>query len=145
MLKVQIIGHLGQDAILKTFNNVNYVSFSVAHSEKFKDNQGNERETTQWVSCLKRVSEDSKLQTYMKKGTKVYVEGSLSAKIFERQANGKAQVALNCNVSHLELLSSKQDSQTDSEAQQAPLLAEPNPITDQNKIVSPAGEDDLPF
>jgi len=144
MLKVQIIGHLGQDAILKTFNNVNYVSFSVAHSEKFKDNQGNERETTQWVSCLKRVSEDSKLQTYMKKGTKVYVEGSLSAKIFESQANAKAQVALNCNVSHLELLSSKPEGQNSgSEAPvhpQGEVRAEPI----QNSQVPPEG-DDLPF
>lgn len=144
MLKVQIIGHLGQDAILKTFNNVNYVSFSVAHSEKWKDNRQVEHEYTQWVSCLRRVGDGSGLQPYLKKGTKVYLEGSLSAKIFESQASSKPQVALNCNVSHLELLSSKQDSQTDSQAQQAPLLGEPNPINS-SEPNGPGDGSDLPF
>ena len=71
MLKVSIIGHLGQDAQLKTFNNVNYVSFSVAHTEKWKDKSGNDVEKTQWVSCLKRIGDSDKLVQLMKKGSKV--------------------------------------------------------------------------
>lgn len=120
MLKTTVIGYVGQDAAVKSFNNVNYIAFSVAHSEKYKDKNGIDHETTQWISCLKRIGENSQLAGYIKKGTKVYVEGRLSAKIFDKA--GTPEIALNCDVSHLELLSSKPESQnapqTVSQAQQ---------------------------
>ena len=63
MLKVVIIGHIGQDASIKSFVNANYVSFSVAHSEKYKDKLGVNHESTQWVSCLKRIGDNSNLES----------------------------------------------------------------------------------
>ena len=107
MLKLTVIGHLGQDAVLKTFGTASFISFSVAHTDKFKDSQGVEHEKTQWVSCLKRVGENSSLTAYLKKGTKVYVEGRFSAKLFASQASNTPQIALNLDVTSLELLSAR--------------------------------------
>ena len=108
MLKLSIIGHLGQDAQLKTFNNVNYAAFSVAHSEKFTNSKQEVVEKTQWVSCLKRLGESDKIIQLLKKGTKVYVEGSLSAKTFDNK--GVSEVVLNCNVSYLDITVKEQQS-----------------------------------
>lgn len=138
MLKLSIIGHLGQDAQLKTFNNVNYAAFSVAHSEKFTNSKQEVVEKTQWVSCLKRLGESDKIIQLLKKGTKVYVEGSLSAKTFDNK--GVSEVALNCNVSYLDI--------TVKEQQAAPAefqsKAEPFPVSDPTKGNN-GQQDDLPF
>lgn len=143
MLKVTIIGHLGQDAQLKTFNNVNYVAFSVAHSEKFKKGDGTEVSKTQWVSCLKRIGDTDKLSQYLKKGVKVYVEGSLSAKVFTA-GNGVPDVALNCNVSTLDITFKDAPTQTAGSGPQSTPTADFNtmyPNTDTPKTEG----DDLPF
>lgn len=149
MLKISVIGHVGQDASIKTFGNANYIAFSAAHSDKYKDKNGVEHETTQWVSCLKRIGENSQLAVYIKKGTKVYVEGRLSAKVFDK--SGTAEVGLNCDVSHLELLSSKAENPTPQAVFQTPHGANTPLSTFPSPIVVPGlqcEEDDdngLPF
>ncbi len=51
MIKLQIIGNLGKDCIVKEVNGKNVINFSVAHTERFKDAQGNQKERTTWVEC----------------------------------------------------------------------------------------------
>ena len=51
MLKIQTIARLGQDAISNNVNGKNVINFSVAHSEKFKNQQGVEVDKTTWISC----------------------------------------------------------------------------------------------
>lgn len=151
MLKATVIGHVGQDATIKSFGNANYIAFSVAHSEKYKDKDGVDHEVTKWVSCLKRIGENSNLAAYIKKGTKVYVEGALSAKVFESMASNEMQVALNVNVSHLELLSPKTDETRPQAVPQAPQATNTTGATLHPPVVVPAlqGDDDedggLPF
>lgn len=98
MLKLTIIGNIGKDAETKTFNGATYATFSVAHTEKSVDNA-----TTTWVSCTKRIGEDSRLTDYLKKGTKVYAEGNFSIK--EYTSDGVKKTSINLWVSSLELLS----------------------------------------
>ena len=51
MIKLQAIGHLGKDATTNAVNGKNVINFSVAHTEKYKDQQGNQKEKTVWVEC----------------------------------------------------------------------------------------------
>ena len=132
MLKLSVIGNIGQDATIKDFGSAKYIAFSVAHSESYTNKAGVKVEKTQWVSCLKFVKDETKLTEYLKKGTKVYVEGSLSTSVFEK--NGKSEVGVNCLVSHLELLSKKEEGQA--------TKAEPMPTGPECPT---HGEDDLPF
>lgn len=150
MLKVSIIGYLGQDAQLKTFNNVNYVSFSVAHTEKWKDSKtGNDIEKTQWVSCLKRIGDSDKLVQLMKKGSKVYVEGSLSAKTFDNK--GVVEVALNCNVTYLDVTPKESVSQPQvqpqfqSSSNESFFPADVGHGSGFGKTIPPSDSNDLPF
>ncbi len=43
MIKLQIVGNLGKDCILKEVKRKNVINFSVAHTEKFKDSQGTQK------------------------------------------------------------------------------------------------------
>lgn len=68
MLVLEAIGNLGADAIIKDLNGQKYIAFSVAHTESYKDSQGQRHERTTWVSCLKYG--ESQVINYLKKGTR---------------------------------------------------------------------------
>jgi single-strand DNA-binding protein len=51
MLKINLIGRLGQDAQVNTVNGKSVINFSVADSEKFKNQQGEDVEKVNWCSC----------------------------------------------------------------------------------------------
>ena len=44
MIKLMVIGNLGKDCIVNTVNGKNVINFSIAHTEKFKDSTGAQRE-----------------------------------------------------------------------------------------------------
>ena len=81
--KVILVGNVGQDPEVRQFQNGGQVcSFSLATSENWKDkNTGERREKTEWhrISVfnegLVRV-----IQSYVKKGSKLYIEGQLETR-----------------------------------------------------------------
>lgn len=113
MLKVDFVGHIGSDAEIKEFNGKRYIAFNVATSERFKDAQGNTVSRTTWVSCLKPG--DGAVVNYLKKGTQVYCRGNLSVKTYTGK-NG-VEAGINCTVTELELLGSRQDAQNQQQTQ----------------------------
>lgn len=104
MLKINIIGNLGKDAEIKDFNGNKFISFNVAHTEKYKKQDGTEVNNTTWISCLKKVADSSALAKYLTKGTKVYLEGTPSVKLYQTK-DGATDYSFNCSVLHLALLS----------------------------------------
>jgi len=87
--KVILIGNLGADPEVRTFQNGGKVcNLRIATSETWKDkNTGERREKTEWHTVaifsegLVRVCEQ-----YLKKGSKVYIEGSLSTRKWQDQS-----------------------------------------------------------
>ncbi|MEP5758984.1 MAG: single-stranded DNA-binding protein [Litoreibacter sp.] len=87
--KVIIIGNLGRDPEVRTFQNGGKVcNLRIATSETWKDrNSGERRERTEWHSVaifsepLARVAEQ-----YLKKGSKVYIEGQLETRKWQDQS-----------------------------------------------------------
>lgn len=87
--KVILVGNLGRDPEVRTFNNGGKVcNLRVATSETWKDrNTGERREKTEWHSVaifnegLARVAEQ-----YLRKGSKVYVEGKLQTRKWQDQS-----------------------------------------------------------
>lgn len=145
MLQVEIIGNIGNDAQVKDFNGKKYIAFNVAHSEKFKNQQGVETERTTWVSVLKPG--ESAVAQYLKKGTPVFVRGDLSVKAYKDNA-GNWQVGVNCLAREVQLLPGGKRDQNAGTQQEAPA----EPATSTNVRSAPAasetGEgnaDDLPF
>ena len=87
--KVMIIGNLGADPEVRTFQNGNKVcNLRIATSDNWRDkNTGERREKTEWHSVsvfsegLVKVCEQ-----YLKKGSKVFVEGSLQTRKWQDQS-----------------------------------------------------------
>ena len=87
--KVIIIGNLGADPETRTFQSGGKVcNLRVACSETWKDKSTGERnERTEWVSvAIFNEHHATYAQSYLKKGSKVYVEGSLSTRKWTDQS-----------------------------------------------------------
>jgi single-strand DNA-binding protein len=108
MIKMQVIGNLGRDAEINTVGSNTVINFNVAHTEKWKDAQGNQKDKTTWVQCA-YWTEKTGIAPYLKKGTSVYVEGQPEAK--EWESNGKHGVNLNLRVGMVQLLGSAPERQ----------------------------------
>ena len=86
--KVILVGNVGQDPEVRQFANGGQVcSFSLATSENWKDkNTGERKEKTEWH----RISIFSEglvrvVQSYVKKGSKLYIEGQLETRKWQDQ------------------------------------------------------------
>lgn len=135
MLKMQIIGYLGNDARVNDTNGKKVINFSVAHSEKWTDNAGVKQDRTTWVSCS-LWDKGENLAQYLKKGTQVYCEGAPSVSLYTG-SDRSTRADLRMNVFSLQLLGGKNHSAGNSEPAPAQATAAIT-ITQQTP-------DDLPF
>ena len=104
MIKLQVIGNLGKDCIVNTVNGKNVINFTVAHTERFKDAQGVQKDRTTWVDCA-YWTDRTGIAPYLKKGQQVYTEGTPEVKTFQRQ-DGTAGASLTLRVVSIQLLGS---------------------------------------
>jgi len=144
MIKLQIVGNLGKDCIVKEVNGKNVINFSVAHTEKFKDSQGNLKERTTWVECAYWTDRTAVAQ-YLKKGKMVYAEGSPEADAYTNKEN-QASATLRMRVQNLQLLGGGDGPpQTNGSMQSmATSGAASNNATSRMSEISESA-DDLPF
>jgi len=142
MIIASIIGNIGKDAEVKNINGKDYISFSVASTEK----QG-EQETTTWVSVL--ASHNQNILPFLKKGQQVFVLGRQVVKMF--QSNNNIGVDISVFAQTLQLCGGKKEDtqqQTQQPAQNIPhaynvdqtaRMAQPTPAD------KTQAEEDLPF
>ncbi len=150
MIKLQVIGHLGKDCTVNEVNGKNVINFTVAHSERFKDAQGNQVEKTIWVSCS-YWTDRTAIAPYLKKGQLIYAEGAPEAEAYTNK-EGQQAATLRLKVFSIQLLGGKTDeNQAGSGQQQQSQQASGNQAS--NSSTSPSGThsqvsepaDDLPF
>lgn len=130
MQKTIIIGHLGQDAQMRESNGRQFITFSVADSNKRKNADGTTTDNTQWIECL---YSSTGVFPYLKKGTQVAIAGRLYAQAYEK--NGQAMASLKCQVQELNLLGGGNSGNNNQQAQA--YQPQSNSMNDSN--------DDLPF
>jgi single-strand DNA-binding protein len=141
MLKAFVIGNLGKDAVVNNVGNKTVINFSVAHTEKFKDAQGNSKDKTIWVECA-YWTDRTGIAPYLKKGTQVYVEGNPDVKTFTKQ-DGTTGTNLTLRVLSVQLLGGGSNSNTAPQAQQTNATYGAAPKGTDNRGFEPI--DDLPF
>lgn len=112
MFNLIIIGHLGADAVVQTANGKEFVSFRVAHTEKFNDASGQTSEQTTWIDCV--VNGRPKVLEYLRKGTQVYCQGSASLRIYDSAKYHCKMAGVQCRVRDLQLLASPKSNENDS-------------------------------
>lgn len=149
MIKLQVIGNLGKDCITNNVNGRSVINFSVAHTERFKNAQGQLQDRTTWVECA-YWTERTAIAPYLRKGTQVFVEGQPEVRTYPKN-DGTTGASLTLRVSAVQLLGSRggdQGGNNEAPTQnyggyQAPAAA-PAP---QQMAPPPMNEsfDDLPF
>jgi single-strand DNA-binding protein len=109
--KVILIGNVGTDPELKYTTNGTAVSnFSVATNETWMDKNTNERqEKTEWhrIVAWGRLAEIC--NQYLKKGSKVYIEGRLQTRSWEGQ-DGQKRYTTEIVAGEMQMLGSREDS-----------------------------------
>ncbi|MDH5828263.1 single-stranded DNA-binding protein [Sphingobacterium sp. SG20118] len=88
--KVQLIGHLGGDPIIKTSNSGTKVStLRLATKDLFKNKAGEWVDETQWHTLVVWGNLNNIIEKHCQKGSQVLVEGKLTYREFEDSINGK--------------------------------------------------------
>ena len=153
--KVILIGNLGKDPEVRYMPNGKAVAnITVATSETWKDQQGQQQERTEWHRCTMydRLAEIT--GEYLKKGAKVYLEGKLQTREWQDQ-QGQKRYTTEIIVSEMQMLDGKpqqgsqqpQGQQQQPQRQQAPQnngyqQARSQPVQQQD---APQFDDDLPW
>jgi single-strand DNA-binding protein len=145
MIKLQVIGNLGKDCVTNTVNGKNVINFNVAHTEKFRDSQGNQKDKTIWVDCA-YWTDRTGIAPYLKKGTQVYAEGTPEVRTYTKN-DGTPGVSLTLRVQNVQLLGSRGTGEYGGQADSQPAYqqtAQPNSYAPAaSDITEPV--DDLPF
>ena len=132
--KVIIIGNLGRDPEVRTFQNGGkVVNLRIATSEKWRDkDSGEQRERTEWHSVAIFADGIAKVaEQYLRKGSKVYLEGQLETRKWQDQSGQdrySTEIVLRPYKGELVMLDGKpsggeqrQPSYTEHDAPQRPM------------------------
>jgi len=157
--KAIIIGNLGADPEVRHLNSgATVANIRIATSETYKDRQtGERREQTEWHNVVLWRGLAEITEKYLKKGSKVYVEGKLRTRSWEDQS-GQKRYTTEIHADNMTMLdrasgSSDQGSYAPAAPQQAsrPAAASPSPAAPMQSpatpVASPSADevDDLPF
>lgn len=129
MQKVILIGNLGKDPEVKTFENGGKLAnFNVGVTERgYKTKDGKDiPDHTEWFTCSVRQSGlVGVVEQYLKKGNKVFVEGKLRTREYEK--DGQKKYLTELMVDSLELLTPKGEGSTQSTQTTQPQTSQPAP------------------
>jgi single-strand DNA-binding protein len=106
--KVILLGNVGKDPEVKFLpSGAAVANFSIATSDRYKDKAGEWQERTEWhnVAAFARTAEI--VRDYVKKGSKLYVEGRLTTRSWDDKDTGKKVYRTEIMVNDLVLLSGR--------------------------------------
>ena len=166
--KAIIIGNLGNDPETRNFPDGGQVTnITVATSESWKDRQtGQPQERTEWhrVSFNGRLAEIA--AQYLRKGSKVYIEGSLRTRKYQDKQTGQDRYSTDIVARQMQMLDSKSEGASQQQApQQHPQAPQnnqtnggynnqqnqqqaPQPVNNMANTAQPMAsdfDDDIPF
>ena len=154
--KVTLIGRLGQDPEIRyTQSGSAVASVNIATNDYWTDKQGEKQEKTEWHSLVFWGKLADRAQSYLKKGSQVYVEGRLQTSNWEDQ-QGQKHYKTEVVVTNIQFLDSRiSDSETDQSGSSPTYAESTNPSpeystnTETNSPDSKQGDDyikdDIPF
>ena len=143
--KVILVGNLGNDPehrVLPSGGGV--TNISLATSESWKDKaSGEQKERTEWhrVVFFNRLSEIA--AEYLRKGSKVYVEGTLRTRKWQDQS-GQDRYTTEIVGAEMQMLDSSGATQDGGGYQSAPAASSPAPAAANPEPID-FPEDDIPF
>lgn len=146
--KVILIGNLGSDPEIKSMPSGTAVAnFSVATSEAWKDKQtGENTEKTEWhrVVMFARLAEIA--GEYLKKGSKVYIEGRLQTDKWQGK-DGQDRYTTKIIAREMQMLDSRGGGSAPFQSSDSMGASQPSDSSTANALPAPAEgyDDDIPF
>ncbi|MFP5382968.1 MAG: single-stranded DNA-binding protein [Gammaproteobacteria bacterium] len=153
--KVILIGNLGKDPETRYMPSGGAVTnVTIATSESWKDKQsGQQQERTEWhrVVFFNKLAEIA--GEYLKKGSKVYIEGALRTRSYDK--DGQKHYTTEIVANEMQMLDGKGGSGSPAmdddhgfdqpESRPAPAAARPRPAAQQAPAPAADFDDDIPF
>jgi single-strand DNA-binding protein len=139
---VQLIGNLGSDPEVRTTpSGAKVANFRVACSESWKDQSGQKQERTEWVTCVAWKVQAEIAEKYLRKGSRLYVEGKLQTRTWEDKNGGGKRYATEVLVERFMMLDGRPgpaaEANRGSGDDDNPMRFPTSP--------APTSDDDLPF
>lgn len=108
--KVIIVGNLGRDPEIRTFPSGDQVAnVTIATTDRWRDkNTGENKESTEWHRVVFNGRLAEIVGQYLRKGSQVYVEGSLRTRKWTDQATGQERYATEIRADTMQMLGSRQ-------------------------------------
>lgn len=108
MLKAELVGNLGADAEIKKGDGYQFVSMRVANTEKWKSEDGQEHQQTDWVDVTLSNVENG-IIPYLKAGVKVFVRGFIRLRVYSSAKDRKMKAGLTISATEIELCGGNSD------------------------------------
>lgn len=102
--KVQLIGHVGQDPEIKTFDGGKKLAkLSIATNESYKNDKGEKVDETQWHNLIAWGKTADIIEKYVVKGKEIAIEGKLTHKSYDDK-NGEKRYVTEVVIDNLLML-----------------------------------------
>lgn len=106
--KVILLGNIGKDPEIKFLPSGQAVAnFSIATSERYKDKNGEWQDRTEWHNLVAYAKLAEIIRDYVKRGSKLYIEGRLTTRSWDDKETGKKVYRTEIVVSDISLLSGR--------------------------------------
>lgn len=138
--KVLILGNVGKDPEIKFLpSGAAVANFSIATSERYKDKAGEWQDKTEWHNIVAYAKLAEIIRDYVKKGSKIYIDGRLTTRSWDDKDTGKKVYRTEIVVNDLTLLSGSDQAHGDREEHRQP--ASSGGYSGSTEIT----DDDIPF
>jgi single-strand DNA-binding protein len=148
MNKVLLIGRLGKDPELRyTANGSPIANLSIATNESYADRGGNMVDRTEWHTVVVFQRQAENCQTYLRKGSLVFVEGSLQTRKWQDQ-QAQDRYTTEIKATRIQFLDRKNQQDTQSQQTASIPAYRDSTFSKSDYDVFPAeasGMDDVPF
>lgn len=146
--KVILIGNLGKDPEVKfTPSGVPVAKFSLATNERYKDKSGEWQDRTEWHNIVvwQRLAEI--VGEYVKKGSKIYIEGRLQTSSWEDKQSGEKKYRTEIVANDLVLLSGRGEGDGEGRGSRAPAASamDQRPSQTDEAAHAEITDEDIPF
>jgi single-strand DNA-binding protein len=113
--KVQLLGNIGKDPEVRETKAGNIANMVMATSERYTDKSGQKQEKTEWHNLVVFGKLADIVAKYVKKGDKLYVEGSITTRKWEDK-EGNTRYNTEIKVRDLTMLGGTENRSTQPEA-----------------------------
>ncbi len=151
--KVILLGNVGKDPEMRSTGGGTLVAnFTLATSDRQKDPQGNWQDRTEWHNLVAFTRLAEIVRDYVKKGSKLYVEGKIQTRSWDDKETGAKRYRTEIIVNDISLLSGRDEgsaggySRASSSASSSANMDQRAPAgTDEYAQQAEISDDDIPF